>query len=72
MKWLSVKKYIPPEGSWLIVRLTHVDGWETYMSAKSVRLENETILNWELFNSELDDSTYRITHFLIPDAVEIE
>ncbi len=72
MKWLSTLKYIPPEGSWLIVRLSHVDGWETYTSAKSIRLENEKEDSWSLFFSDLKKEEYKITHFCIPDAVERE
>jgi hypothetical protein len=76
MEWYSINKFVPPEGSWLIVRVVHIDGWETYCTAKCYRIDDEYTDSWEYFSEGMKEGTkegeYKITHFCIPDAVERE
>lgn len=70
MKWYSVKKYIPPSGSWVICRIWHIDGWEEYTTARFIQDY------WDygaFFNEEVEKKhAFEITHFCIPEPVEIE
>lgn len=70
MKWYSVKKYQPPDAMNLIVRVWHFEQWDTYLNAKYFADGSE----WEfgVFIEDKASDEVIVTHFCIPDAVEIE
>jgi|HubBroStandDraft_2_1064218.scaffolds.fasta_scaffold00250_6 hypothetical protein len=70
MKWYSVKKYLPLEGSWVICRIWHKDGWDEYITARWIT----DYWDYGSFSSSCDEQEddFKITHFCIPDPIEIE
>ena len=76
MKWYSIKKYNPPAGFELILRIEK-NKYERYIIAilETYAYDIKVICNWKLANdmiSGLDLDAYQITHFAIPDPVELE
>lgn len=59
MKWLSTKTHRPPSDATYFV---HIEGWGV------------TSLEWfdNKWNDETGDCRYEVTHFIIPDALEID
>ncbi len=77
MKWYSIKKYDPPTCTDLFVRILRNDKeYERYVVALCENLNTKEIPSkWEMANGafpsiDLDD--YHVTHFAIPDLIEIE
>lgn len=77
MKWLSIKKFLPPTGQDLILRIERKPGcdyiYDRYIIASLEALldELDNPSSWYLSNGALYDD-YIVTHFAIIDAVEKE
>lgn len=77
MKWLSIKKFRPPTGQDLILRIERKIGcdyiYDRYIIASLESLGNHlnNPSSWYLSNGALYDD-YSVTHFAIIDAVEKE
>lgn len=71
MKWFSVKKYVPPASSLdnLLVRHFSI-GTRTYRLEVAHYYENLWVDTAHL--ESLEDDNYIVTHFCIPDPIEIE
>ena len=82
MKWLSIKKFVPPTGQELLIRIQKNKEaqfmYEKYLIGtlesygKSVNINN--IQFWHLSNNSInsDYDDFHVTHFASLDAVEIE
>ena len=80
MKWRSIKEYIPPTCTELFIRAININvemgAYHRYFIGMIEDLNFITELNkWEMLNGiDLDfinPNHYEVTHFAIPDAVEI-
>ncbi len=68
MKWHSVKKYRPPCSCKLFAITSYGDIWTVVFTE-----EHDNDIDGLLFVSDQDNMVVSgITHFFIPDAVEIE
>jgi hypothetical protein len=68
MKWYSVKKYVPPDDCKLFVITDYGDIWTCKYTA-----EHLDEYDGALFISDMDGMIVKgITHFCIPDPIEIE
>jgi hypothetical protein len=69
MKWYSVKKYKPPIYCDVICRVLDCEYGETIIMGSYSRKSNR----WD-FNEEPLNEIYRytVTHFCIPDPIEID
>lgn len=85
MKWYRVKKYQPNIGVELIIRIertVNLSGiilgcYERYLIAELEcgYEDNTDVSNWYLSNGcklNIDLSEYKVTHFAMPDPIEIE
>jgi hypothetical protein len=77
VKWLSINKYVPPTGETMFIRASNAeDHIERYFVGFTDDLPNIKDLNsWELYPAlypDLSLDKYKVTHFAILDAVEIE
>ncbi len=80
MKWKSIKKYLPPTGCDLFIRALNKNidfNYERYFSARAEDLNEIHLLeNWDMCNEalhlDIQLDRYEVTHFCIPDAIEIE
>jgi len=68
MKWLNIKQYEMPQNTALILRIKNNDGEITFQTG-------EVISDGENYFMQFDRDTCterHITHFCIPDPVEID
>lgn len=81
MKWHSIKKFTPPTGFELLLRIERKAKfdyrYERYItaSAECLHEDMDDLENWELSNGarcDIDLDEYTVTHFAIIDAVERE
>jgi len=80
MKWLSVKKFVLPSSTSVFIRIVSYDSegdvYDRYVVGSVGNFS--FIENWEYWDIEGDHywlGVYphvKVTHFAIPDAVEIE
>lgn len=67
MKWFDIKKYKPPQNTYLIFRMTN-DENEEHICCGSYDHDGEVVvLHLDYFSS----ISMTITHFCIPDPIEI-
>lgn len=69
MKWLSTKTHKPPSNDAVIVRICR-DGYTLYSSA-IYESDGFWVFIWPNESCELR-GIWEVTHFLIPDAIELE
>ncbi len=80
MKWLSIKKYLPPSGTYVFVRAVNTLFNSEYCRHFVCMTEDYTRMecldDWQaelgFNNDDINPKTYRVTHFAIIDAVEID
>jgi len=77
MKWYSIKKYRPPTGNFIFIRIELGSGqYDRNIVAMCEDLnEVKNAAAWEVMANDaldIDLSLYKVTHFCIPDPVEIE
>lgn len=64
MKWYDIRKFIPSDDTWLMVRCINNDNNVFYFMARFFHEE------WDFFNDESTEHM-TITHFCIPEPVEL-
>ena len=70
MKWLSVKKYTAPKNQRLLFNLRDSATQDSFVIVG--RFDNER-KRWERDDkTPLEQTRYKVTHFCIPDPIEIE
>jgi hypothetical protein len=67
MEWLSLKDYEIVKDCCLILRLKHVDGEINYSTGFYCESSEGIVMDFDLYNT----SQWIVTHFTIPDPVEI-
>ena len=82
MKWLSTKTHRPPSCTNVFIRavLFNDKGQDVYDRFFVAMIEDYTHIylleSWEMANNQkildIDQSDYIVTHFIIPDALELE
>lgn len=80
MKWLSVKKFVPPSSTSVFIRVVYYDdNGDVHDRYVVGSIGNFSFIeNWEYWDIEGDlcwigiNPHVKVTHFAIPDAIEIE
>lgn len=76
MKWYSLKKYAPLLSAELLIRCVEASGYTRYFVCSAEYQDDLHFLeNWDYCNGahhDLDKTDYTVTHFCIPDPVELE
>jgi hypothetical protein len=76
MEWKSINDFKPLTCVDLFLRIETMDMYERYIVAKTENLETaQDPATWDIANGQIMDidlSNYIVTHFAIPDPVEIK